>query len=128
MEYRPTSDKPDVVAPDGSEITLLSTTLSGGSMVLCTLNQGGVTKPVRHRTVEEMWHVIDGHGSLWRSMDGDEQTVELKPGASATIPFGANFQFLSDGDRPLRIVIATMPPWPGDDEAIPTDGPWEPTV
>ena len=28
----------------------------------------------------------------------------------------------------LELVITTMPPWPGPDEATPASGPWAPTV
>ena len=128
MEYRTASTKPDLVAPDGSRITLLSTSLAGGSMVLCTLHPGAVTRPMRHTSVEEMWHVIGGQGRLWRRMVDRESTVDLSPGVSVTIPLGASFQFRCDGDRPLEIIIATMPPWPGDHEAIPSAGPWDPAV
>lgn len=97
-------------------------------MVLCTLRPGAITRPIRHRTVEEMWHVVEGRGRLWRSADGDESIVDLVPGASATIPLGVKFQFRNDGEAPLHVVIATMPPWPGEDEALPASGPWEPSV
>lgn len=119
---------PDVIAPDGSEIRLLSTSSSLGSMVHCRLASGQVTKPVQHRNVDEMWHCIGGKGTLWRSSENDEDILELAFGVSCSITTGTCFQFRSDGDIPLEIVIATMPPWPGDEEAILCDGPWEPTV
>jgi mannose-6-phosphate isomerase-like protein (cupin superfamily) len=28
----------------------------------------------------------------------------------------------------LKAVGVSMPPWPGDDEAYPVEGPWEPKV
>ena len=31
-------------------------------------------------------------------------------------PTGARFEFRSTGDEPLRLVVATIPPRPGDDE------------
>jgi mannose-6-phosphate isomerase-like protein (cupin superfamily) len=43
---------------------------------------------------------------------------------SLDIPLGTTFQFRSTGDEPLAAVGTTMPPWPGDDEAEPADGPW----
>ncbi len=120
--------KPDAIAPDGSEIRLLSTAVSGGSMVHCTLAPGLVTKPVRHRTVQEMWHCVAGVGQLWRSYEGSEDVLRLVPGASCSIETGTCFQFRSDGDVPLEIVIATVPPWPGDAEAAPCVGKWEPSL
>ena len=35
---------------------------------------------------------------------------------------------LYEGWSPLRILIATMPPWPGPQEADKAPGPWLPTV
>jgi mannose-6-phosphate isomerase-like protein (cupin superfamily) len=102
--------------------------MSGGSMVHCRLHPGNVTRAVRHRTVEEMWHCVGGLGMLWRSFDGEAEVIELRPGVSCSIPTGACFQFKSDGEEPLEIIIATMPPWPGEDEATPCEGLWEPTV
>ena len=29
---------------------------------------------------------------------------------------------------PLEVVITTMPPWPGEGEAIDVDGPWTPNL
>jgi mannose-6-phosphate isomerase-like protein (cupin superfamily) len=106
----------DVLAPDGSEIRLLAAT-ARASMVHCTLPTGGVSRAVAHRTVEEIWHVIEGAGEVWRAFDGQETTVAVQTGTSLTIPTGAHFQFRTLGPTPLRIVIATMPPWPGPDEA-----------
>jgi mannose-6-phosphate isomerase-like protein (cupin superfamily) len=117
----------DVLAPDGSEIRLLGQ-VRGGSMVHCTLRPGQVTRAVRHRTVEEAWFCIGGSGQLWRrSTEGGEEVVDLTPGTAVTIPLGVEFQFRATGDHPLEIVIATMPPWPGEDEAVAGDGPWQPT-
>lgn len=128
FESRALPGKPDAVAPDGSEIRLLSTGMSGGSMVHCTLAPGKVTTPVRHRTVEEMWHCISGSGALWRSYEGIEDVLKLEPGVSCSIQTGASFQFRSDGDVPLEVVIATVPPWPGDGEAETAEGKWEPRL
>ena len=128
FEHRRLPAEPDAIAPDGSEIRLLSVVMSGGSMVHCRLQPGQVTRAVRHRTVEEMWHCVGGRGMLWRTFDGEGEVIDLSPGVSCSIPTGACFQFRSDGPEPLEIVIATVPPWPGEDEAAPCDGLWEPTL
>ena len=41
---------------------------------------------------------------------------------------GTHFQFRSLGDEPLAVVGVTMPPWPGEDEAVVVPGAWPPTV
>ena len=114
----------DVLAPDGSEIRLLCR-LAGGSMVHCALPPGGVSVPVTHRTVEEIWFFLSGEGEVWRRLGDREETTEARPGLSLTIPLGAHFQFRNTGADPLEFVIVTMPPWPGEDEAIEVEGPWQ---
>ena len=119
------SDAYDLLAPDGSEIRLLCQ-LAGGSMVHCALPPGGVSIAITHRTVEEIWFFLSGTGEVWRRRDGAEEITEARPGLSLTIPLGTHFQFRNTGDTPLEFVLVTMPPWPGEDEAIESDGPWTP--
>ena len=124
------SSKPeyDVLAPDGSEIRLL-VQVGGGSLVHCTLRPGGVTRAVQHRTVEEVWFCVAGNGQLWRTADGSpDEITDLQRGVAVTIPLGARFQFRATGAEPLEIVITTLPPWPGADEAIYVEGRWPPTA
>ena len=118
---------PDAVAPDGSQVRLLGQG-GRGSMAHFRLAPGQVAAAVRHRTVEEVWYAVEGVGRMWRRFpDGAETVVDLEPGVSLVIPVGTAFQFRNDGDGPFAAVGVTMPPWPGDDEAEPADGPWPPT-
>lgn len=128
FESRQLSTEPDTIAPDGSEIRLVSVAMSGASMVHCTLQPGSVTRAVHHRTVEEAWLCISGAGKLWRSEGGSQETVNLAPGTGTSISVGTRFQFRNDGSTPLEIVIATFPPWPGEDEAVPCEGEWTPSI
>ena len=114
----------DTIAPDGSEIRLLASG-SRGSMVHCTLPPGSASKAVSHRTVEELWYFISGQGQVWRKLDDQEEVVEVRPGASLNIPTGTIFQFRSTAEEALCFVIVTMPPWPGEDEALSHAGFWE---
>lgn len=123
MDYNRLPNDYDTLAPDGSEIRLLSAT-SRGSMVHCTLNPGEVSLPVAHRTVEEVWYFLEGTGQMWRKFGDEERVVDVAPGGSLSIPVGAHFQFRTTGDRPLRILIVTMPPWPGEGEAYRVPGHW----
>ena len=125
-----TNDLPaerDSVAPDGSDVRLL-TSLEGGSMAHFQLEPGQTSKAVVHRTVEEVWYVVHGRGEMWREQDGRSEVVELYPGVSLTLPLGTRFQFRATGDEPLAAVGVTIPPWPGEDEAIVVDGFWEPSA
>jgi mannose-6-phosphate isomerase-like protein (cupin superfamily) len=116
----------DLLAPDGSEIRLLLR-VGGGSMVHCRLRPGQVTQAVRHRTVEEVWFCVGGAGQIWRRDADAEDVTDLEPGVSVSIPRGTAFQFRATGDEPLDVLITTMPPWPGPDEAVVVDGTWPST-
>jgi mannose-6-phosphate isomerase-like protein (cupin superfamily) len=118
---------PDVTAPDGSLIRLLPS-LRGGSMCHCTLPPGGVSKAVTHKTVEEIWYCVRGRGQIWRRRGDQEEEVDLTPGVSITIPLGTHFQFRTVGGEDLGVIIVTMPPWPGADEAVPVPDHWPATV
>ena len=123
LDYKRLSEDRDTLAPDGSEIRLLAAT-SRGSMVHCTLSPGAVSKPVAHRTVEEVWYFLEGTGRMWRRQGDEERVVDVGPGVSLSIPVGVAFQFKATGDRPLQALLVTMPPWPGEDEAYPVAGRW----
>jgi mannose-6-phosphate isomerase-like protein (cupin superfamily) len=120
-------DAYDVLAPDGSEIRLLPR-VAGGSMVHCVLRSAQVTQAVRHRTVEELWFCVGGAGQVWRRDSLGEEIVELRAGVGLSIPCGVAFQFRATSAQPLEVVIATMPPWPGADEAEAVAGAWQPTL
>ncbi|MDQ3467702.1 MAG: cupin domain-containing protein [Chloroflexota bacterium] len=107
----------DLLAPDSSEIHLLVST-TRGSLVHGTLPPGRVSLAIAHLTVEEVWYVIEGRGQVWRKQRGREAVVDVKPGTALTIPIGAHFQFRATGPEPLRFVMCTMPPWPGEQEAV----------
>jgi len=112
-----------VRAPDGSEVRPLLEVTRGG-MALCTLPPGGVSEAVRHKTIEELWYVTAGAGEVWRKMGTREEIVAVGPGTCLAIPTGAHFQFRNTGSKPLVFVMATMPPWPGVDEAVRVTDHW----
>ncbi|HEY8002900.1 MAG TPA: hypothetical protein VIE16_01665, partial [Phenylobacterium sp.] len=51
----------DAIAPDGSEVRLLLG-LPRGGMAHFQLEPGQVSKAVTHRTIEEIWYFLSGHG------------------------------------------------------------------
>lgn len=116
-------DAYDNLAPDGSEIRRLARA-DGGSLVHCTLRPGQVSRAVRHRGVEEVWFFLGGAGRVWRQRDGVEEITDVRAGLALTIPPGTHFQFRAVGSEPLVFVVATMPPWPGVDEAVMVSGVW----
>jgi mannose-6-phosphate isomerase-like protein (cupin superfamily) len=127
FEERRVPAQSDAIAPDGSEVRLLVTT-SRGSCAHFELAEGETSVAARHRTVEEIWYFVAGRGVMWRRDDEREAEVDVEPGTAITIPCGTHFQFRSDGPGPLAAVGVTMPPWPGEGEAIRSDGRWPSTV
>jgi mannose-6-phosphate isomerase-like protein (cupin superfamily) len=119
--------QPTAVAPDGSAVRVL-VGLAGGGMAHFELGPGQVAVAVRHRTVEELWYFVQGLGQMWRRLGGNAEVVDVRPGVTVSLPVGTEFQFRSTSHEPLAAVGVTLPPWPGDGEAILVDGPWTPTV
>jgi len=128
------ANRPDTIAPDGSEIRLLAIDLHGATRAsLCEvrLGPGAVSRPIAHRSVEEIWYVLEGRGTVWRSPpDARITPVDVRPGDTLVIPRGWHFQFSADDDAPLRFLCYTSPSWPGPDEAVlvTSGGLGEPTV
>jgi mannose-6-phosphate isomerase-like protein (cupin superfamily) len=118
---------PDAVAPDGSDVRVLLQA-RGGGVAHFELAAGQTSAAVRHRTVEEIWYFLRGQGEMWRKSGDGEQIVPVSAGVCVTIPLGTSFQFRAGGDESLTAIGATMPPWPGPDEALVVSGPWKPTV
>ena len=115
------------MAPDGSLVRVLLD-LPGGGLAQFTLPPGQTSQAVYHRTVEEIWFIVSGQGEMWRRLGKHDETVPLHAGVCLTIPVGTRFQFRSLGTDALTVVGVTMPPWPGDGEAVGCQGPWGPTL
>ena len=120
--------QPDANAPDGSEIRLLVDGRNGAEKAsLCEvrLSAGGVSRPVWHRQVEEIWYVLEGTGRVWRcppdSRPDDVLPVHVSPGDALVIPARWRFQFSASANGELRFLCFTSPPWPGEDEAQPAE-------
>ncbi len=114
-------EKYDYLAPDGSEIRPLASGEHGG-FAHCRLPAGTTSTCVRHRTVEELWYVLEGSGEIWRGRDGEERVDPVRKGDSVRIPVAAAFQFRADPAADLELVRGTMPPWPGCQEAVDARG------
>ena len=126
-----------IIAPDGSEVRLLLTDEHGAtrcSVVEVSIGPGAASRPVRHRTVEEAWYVVEGEGEVWRCPPDcsveKASPARVSAGDALVIPTGWAFQFRALPEAGLRFICVTMPPWPGMDEAVEVveGGPWPPTL
>ena len=114
----------DIVATDGSDVRILLG-LAGGTMAHFQLSPGHTSSAVTHRTVEEIWFFLSGSGEMWRKQGEREEIVPVESGVCLTIPLGTHFQFRARGSAPLAALGVTMPPWPGEGEAVPVQGKWK---
>lgn len=128
LRFRKLPEKPDAIAPDGSEIRLLPELQSGvASMARCRLLSGQVSKAILHKSVEEVWYFTSGAGEVWRAVDSHESVTPVRAGDSLNVPLGTRFQFRNTGVNALEFIIVTAPPWPSEDEARPEEN-YRPTA
>ena len=125
--HQPLPERPTTTAPDGSAIRVLAQ-VDHGSMIHIELAGAAVSRAIVHRSVDELWYILSGRGEMWRRAGGREAVVPLGAGDSLSIPVGTHFQFRAIGGEPLRAVAVTMPPWPGEHEAVFVDGLWAPSL
>ena len=122
----------DYLAPDGSEIRRLQTNehSKNGDMAHCKLPSKRTSIAIKHVTVEELWYITRGIGEMWiKKADGDEHLIIIEQDMALTIPKNTAFQFRNTSAvTSLEIIIITMPPWPGPDEAVRVQGKWEPSI
>lgn len=97
-------------------------------MIHSTVPPGQINRAVVHKTVSEFWHVLEGHGQIWREDAHEARVVDLLPGVTIDIPVGTKFQYRNVGAEQLKFICMTMPPWAGNEEAIHVDGTWESTL
>jgi len=127
FETKRLSVERDAIAPDGSDVRILLG-IRGCGMAHFELAAGRTSRAVTHKTVEEIWFFLSGRGEMWRKSEDREEIVPVQTGVCLTIPLGTHFQFRAFGDERLAAIGVTMPPWPGEDEAVIVQGQWESTV
>ena len=123
FETKALPEKYDALAPDGSEIRLLPE-MRGGGLAHCTLPPGKTSTATKHKHVDEIWYFLEGMGQVWRKQGDSEETIEVNPKLSLTIPRDTHFQFRNTGRDSLSFIIVTMPPWPGEDESVRVPDHW----
>ena len=123
MQTRSFPSDPDGRSPAGADVRIL---VEGetGSMIHSTVPAGQVNRATVHATVSEFWHVLSGEGELWRRDETGEETTVLTTGVSVDIPVGTAFQYRCTGVDPLEFLCVTMPPWPGEQEAVRVPDHW----
>ena len=79
---------------------------------------GRVSLAVTHRTVTSSGMCSRARRALATSGRAATRWWRCYPHTAHSIPLGTDFQFRNPGPEPADLVIVTMPPWPGMDEAV----------
>ncbi|OQX15919.1 MAG: hypothetical protein BWK76_12385 [Desulfobulbaceae bacterium A2] len=108
---------------DGSLIReLLHPAVHGGpgrlSLAEATVLRGGHTEPHRHRSSEEMYHVLRGTGTML--LDG--RTLTLGVGDTVRIPPGSIHALHCDANEDLVVLCCCTPPYSHDDTELQGEG------
>jgi mannose-6-phosphate isomerase-like protein (cupin superfamily) len=120
-------DEANGKSPAGADIRFLMHGMTG-NMIHSTVPPHQTNRATVHATVSEFWYVLEGHGEIWRD-DGDESNITvLVPGISIDIPVGTAFQYRNVSDVELKFICISMPPWPGESEALFVENIWQPTI
>jgi mannose-6-phosphate isomerase-like protein (cupin superfamily) len=120
-------EKPDAKSPAGADIRFMMDGKTG-NMIHSTVRPHQINRATVHATVDEFWYVLEGHGEIWRDDGSGSSVTSLLPGTAIDIPAGTAFQYRNVSDAELKFICISMPPWPGDSEAMYVDGIWRPTV
>ena len=120
------SSEVNAIAPDGSDVRVLCE-VERGSMAHFTLPAKATSKAVAHRTVEEIWYLIIVADECGGASPTTKRSLTLAP-ASPLISRLERISFTAKSASSLVAIGATMPPWPGENEAYEVDGPWQATV
>jgi len=127
MKTKMLPEYPEARSPAGAEIRFLMES-QGGNMIHSTVPPRQINRATVHATVSEFWYVLEGHGEIWRDDGVESGVTALVPGTAIDIPVGTAFQYRNVSDVDLKFICVTMPPWPGEAEATPIEGVWEPTI
>jgi mannose-6-phosphate isomerase-like protein (cupin superfamily) len=84
------------------------------SLAHATLEPGTASLPHVLTESEELYIVIEGHGTAY--VGGEE--VDLRPGAVLLIPKGVEQFVRNEGTGPLRFWCVVSPPWSAEQEIV----------
>jgi quercetin dioxygenase-like cupin family protein len=96
------SERPVVDFPGGATYRTLIGDDNGAEIPIRTgiqTSQPGYATRVHSHPYVEVLTVLAGHGEAW--LDGEEGTIEMRPGVTISIPAGRVHGFRVVGDKPL---------------------------
>jgi mannose-6-phosphate isomerase-like protein (cupin superfamily) len=113
---------PAFTTKDGSEIRELlahrNSCIRRQSLAEARLPAGGATTPHDHPRTEEIYYILEGHGSM-------QLGIEIRavgPGDAIAIPPGARHQIRNTGSVVLKFLCCCAPAYEDADTVLEADG------
>jgi mannose-6-phosphate isomerase-like protein (cupin superfamily) len=99
-----------------------------GELTHARIAPGRASRPSRVYPSAEWFYVLSGHGEVWDGASTGAGLVELTSGRLVRIAPGTPYQYRSDGEAQLDLLVAVMPQWrPEYHGFLEVQGPWQPT-
>jgi mannose-6-phosphate isomerase-like protein (cupin superfamily) len=118
MDVKNIDQVPAFVTKDGSVIRELlahrNSVIRNQTLAEARLPPGGSTTPHRHLKTEEIYYILEGHGSM--NVDGDTQPVG--PGDAIAIPPGSAHQITNTDVIALKFLCCCAPGYENDDTQL----------
>ncbi len=112
---------PAFTTKDGSEIRELlayrNSSIRRQSLAEARLPAHGATTPHCHRRTEEIYYILEGHGS----MRVGNETRPVGPGDAIAIPPGSLHQIRNAGPDVLKFLCCCAPAYEDDDTVLQED-------
>ncbi len=81
------------------------------SLAEATVAPGATTRLHRHRTTEELYHIVSGHGLMML----DAREFQVQAGDTVCIAPGTPHRIANVGDKPLRLLCCCTPAYRDED-------------
>lgn len=118
MEIINRNDVPAFITKDRSEIREImapaNSCIERQSLAEAIVYPGDTTATHIHKTVEEIYYILDGEGIMWQ--DGKERSV--RPGDAIANPPGVPHRITNTGDSPLVFLCICVPNYTHEDTVL----------
>jgi mannose-6-phosphate isomerase-like protein (cupin superfamily) len=99
--------------------------LPAGEITHATIEARETSSPAYLDSLHEFFFVIAGSGRLWRSAGSTAELVELRPRRCVSIPPAVKFQYQSN-DEPMVFLVVVAPRWSAEHWHAAQEGLWDP--
>ena len=117
--------EPSYTSPSGKTEIRMLPNLPSGEITHATIGARETSSPAYLDSLHEFFFVLAGTGQLWRGAGTTAELVDLRPLRCVSIPPEVNFQYRSD-DEPMIFLVVVVPRWSADHWHAAPGGLWDP--